>query len=689
MGLFSGINKKIGSKFSVVFGIFTLTVSASYMLSFWFNKDLKRDAIAIEIASTNRMLTQKMAFKVQSFYYSNQNADKLKLEIHEMHQQYLDGIQLLLKGGSNQQMTGGVVLLPEQSDAVKATINQLIHIENTLFEKVDALVDINGKNSPSEKLKIDELFDSYRVSLAELKQPALNSKLVRVITKKGDDKKIFFQNLLIFLLLLNLSIMSFTYFYLRRTIKPIEPIKDYLSKLSKGELPTHLAIKTEDEIGQITNAVNILGSNIEAASLFAENVGNGKLDTDIEVFENQGKLSDSLRAMRDSLAKVADEEAKRNWATEGFAKFIDIVRSTEDIEVFYNNILGNLVRYLHVNQGYLYILNDENPDDLFMEVKAVYAYGKKKYLEEDVRIHYKEGMVGQAWFDKDALYFTEIPNSYVRITSGMGEALPTCILIVPLLINENVVGALELASFKPLEEYERDFVFKLGETIAGAVQNVKVNERTKKLLEESQHKEEALLAQEEEIRQNMEEMQATQEEMERAQRAMRDALDTTRKKEQEAVALQEEFEQERNEIKAQFEAQLAIINETAIVSKTDLKGNITYVNDMFCKVAKYTREELIGQPHNIVRHEDMPGWAFEDLWRTISSGKLWQGQVKNKCKDGSYYWVNATIAPILGENGKPIEYMAVRYLITDLKNQEDQLKEALEKIAKLENSGKE
>ena len=170
---------------------------------------------------------------------------------------------------------------------------------------------------------------------------------------------------------------------------------------------------------------------------------------------------------------------------------------------------------------------------------------------------------------------------------------------------------------------------------------------------------------------------------------MRDALESTRKKEQEAVALQEEFEQERNEIKAQFEAQLAIINETAIVSKTDIKGNITYVNDMFCKVAKYTREELIGKPHNIVRHPDMPAWAFEDLWKTISSGKLWQGQVKNKCKDGSYYWVNATIAPILGDNGKPIEYMAVRYLITDLKNQEDQLKEALEKIAKLENSGKE
>lgn len=98
---------------------------------------------------------------------------------------------------------------------------------------------------------------------------------------------------------------------------------------------------------------------------------------------------------------------------------------------------------------------------------------------------------------------------------------------------------------------------------------------------------------------------------------------------------------------------------------------------MFCKIAKYSIDELIGKPHNIVRHPDMPAWAFEDLWKTISSGKIWKGQVKNKAKDGSYYWVQATIAPIIGENGKPIEYMAVRYLITDFKDQEEKLNKLL------------
>ena len=680
--MFKNITKKLSKKFSIVFGVITITVSTSYLLSFWFNKDLKRDAIAIELASKNRVITQKITFLTYNYYYSDTQDDIISKEIELSHATFNNSINLLINGGKDSKLTQGYTLLKENEATIKRLLIKINKSQSDIIQAFKQLQKAKGTlNSSSNSPQRTDAFKNFRNVVLNNRITELNEKLVDLYQKEGDDKKSFFQNLLIFLLLLNLTLLISTYFYLRKTLKPIEPITDYVKKLSEGALPNHILSNSDDEIGEIAEAVNTLGSNIEAASFFAENIGGGKLDTDITVFENKGKLSESLRSMRDSLVHVADEESKRNWATEGLAKFVDIIRSTDDIEVFYNNILGNLIRYLNVNQGYLYILNDEKKEDPFMEIKAVYAYGKKKYLEEELKIRYKEGLVGQAWFDKTPLYFTEIPTNYVKITSGIGEALPTCILIVPLLINEEVVGAIEIASFKDIAQYERDFVYKLAETIAGAVQNVKVNERTKILLTASQHQSEALLAQEEEIRQNMEEMQATQSEMERAQRAMREALDAANKKEQEAIALQEEFEEEKNRIKAEFETQLAIINETAIVSKTDLKGNITYVNDMFCRIAKYTREELIGKPHNIVRHEDMPAWAFEDLWKTISSGKIWKGQVKNKCKDGSHYWVQATISPVLGENGKPIEYMAVRYLITEMKEQEAKLKLAMEQLS--------
>lgn len=680
--MFKNITKKLSKKFSIVFVIITITVSTTYLVSFWFNKDLKRNAIAIELASNNRLTTENITFHSYNYYYSDIHNNIINKDIEQSYLIFNNSINLLIYGGKDAKLTQGYPLIKESNETIIKLLTKIKKSQNDIFQGYKKIQKAKGTiNSIHNNSQVVNAFDNFRNIIINNNIKQLNKKLVDLYQKEGDEKKSYFQNSLLSLLLLNLTLLILTYFYLRKTLKPIEAITDYVKKLSEGELPKPIESNLDDEIGEIVLAMNSLGSNIEAASFFAENIGGGKLDTDITVFENKGKLSESLRSMRDSLAHVADEESKRNWATEGLAKFVDILRSTDDIELFYNNILGNLIRYLNVNQGYLYIINDEKKEEPFMEIKAVYAYGKKKYPEEELKIHYKEGLVGQAWFDKTPLYYTEIPSNYVKITSGIGEALPTCILIIPLLINEEVVGAIEIASFKDIAQYERDFVYKLAETIAGAIQNVKVNERTKTLLTASQHQSEALLAQEEEIRQNMEEMQATQSEMERAQRAMRDALEIANKKEQEAIALQEEFEVEKNLIKAEFETQLAIINETAIVSKTDLKGNITYVNDMFCRIAKYTREELIGKPHNILRHEDMPAWAFEDLWKTISSGKIWKGQVKNKCKDGSHYWVQATISPVLGDNGKPIEYMAVRYLITEMKEQEEKLKTAMEQLA--------
>ena len=110
-----------------------------------------------------------------------------------------------------------------------------------------------------------------------------------------------------------------------------------------------------------------------------------------------------------------------------------------------------------------------------------------------------------------------------------------------------------------------------------------------------------------------------------------------------------------------------IADLSSIVSKTDKYGFITYVNDKFCQISKYSREELIGKPHNIVRHPDTPKEVFKELWHTIKDKKeIWQGVVKNRAKDGSFYYVNATIGPILDRNGEIQEYIALRSLVTDI-----------------------
>lgn len=112
-----------------------------------------------------------------------------------------------------------------------------------------------------------------------------------------------------------------------------------------------------------------------------------------------------------------------------------------------------------------------------------------------------------------------------------------------------------------------------------------------------------------------------------------------------------------------------IIDKYIITSQTDIHGVITYASDAFCRISGYTKEELIGKNHRIIRHPDMPAELFTELWATISSGKIWHGEIKNKKADGSYYWVDTTISPN-SENGKIIGYTAVRHDITNQKRVE-------------------
>ena len=115
--------------------------------------------------------------------------------------------------------------------------------------------------------------------------------------------------------------------------------------------------------------------------------------------------------------------------------------------------------------------------------------------------------------------------------------------------------------------------------------------------------------------------------------------------------------------------QLAI-NSAALVSITDTKGNIVYANNLFCKVSKFNRKELIGSNHRLINSGFHPSEFFDDLWHTITAGGIWRGEIMNKAKDGSNYWVDTTIVPILDEKGHIFQYLSIRSLITTRKNLE-------------------
>ena len=131
------------------------------------------------------------------------------------------------------------------------------------------------------------------------------------------------------------------------------------------------------------------------------------------------------------------------------------------------------------------------------------------------------------------------------------------------------------------------------------------------------------------------------------------------------------YKSENSNLLAEYKKAVDLSN---IVSKTNPKGVITYVNDKFCEISGYTRTELIGKPHNIIRHPDMPREAFKELWDTIKAKKSWSGIVTNMSKNGSQYIVDTTIIPILDVDGDIVEYIAVRHDITELEETKQQLR---------------
>jgi signal transduction protein with GAF and PtsI domain len=186
-----------------------------------------------------------------------------------------------------------------------------------------------------------------------------------------------------------------------------------------------------------------------------------------------------------------------------------------------------MVQYTNSNQGGIFIVNDNDKENIHLEMTACYAYDRQKYLTKKIEVG--EGLVGRCYQEQEKIFLTDIPDNYIKISSGLGEDNPNCLLLVPLAYNDNIFGILEIASFNVYQEYEIEFMERIGESIAATISSVKANVQTQELLEQSQQQAEEMSAQEEEMRQNMEELRATQEQSARREQELIRELETLKK----------------------------------------------------------------------------------------------------------------------------------------------------------------
>ncbi len=305
--------------------------------------------------------------------------------------------------------------------------------------------------------------------------------------------------------------------------KPIKGSMEALQKMSKGDLKIEIneeIKKSNDETGQINIVLDEMIKNLRDTAEFARQVGEGNLDHEIELLGDSDHLRIALLEMKQKLQEAAKiqeekriEEEKRSWANEGLAKLNEILRKQDDVAELSYQILSYIINYMNANQGGIFIRNNEDQNNITLELQSFYAYNRRKYIKKVFELG--EGLVGNCALEKQTMHLTEIPDNYIQITSGLGGSEPHSLLLIPMKMEDEVLGVIEIASFNEFEKYQIGFLEQASLSIASSLNMAVTNRRTSELLEKTQQQAEEMSAQEEEMRQNMEELQATQEESSR------------------------------------------------------------------------------------------------------------------------------------------------------------------------------
>ena len=433
--------------------------------------------------------------------------------------------------------------------------------------------------------------------------------------------------------------------------RPLKEMTDTIESLSQGNVEVVFNEKFQKgshELAIVMRMLSKMANSLKNIANFAEHVGRGKLDMEFSQMSENDNLGKAMLDMRANLLiaeeekeKRRQEDERRNWVTQGVAKFADLLRANNNnIEELCYSIVSNLVRYVAANQAGMFILNDDDKDNPVLDLKACYAYDRRKFINKTIGID--EGVVGACFRERESIYMTAIPKDYIRISSGLGDETPRALLIVPLKVNDEIFGIIEIAAFKEFEPHVREFVEKLSESIASTISSVRVNMRTSQLLEQSRLQAEEMANQEEELRQNMEEMQATQEDMYRKENEMKASFE----KMKEVNAAREEDEHQIN----QFHN---AVFQTYSIIEFSTNSTVIDVSEEFIQIFNFeNKEAIMGKHLSVVVGEE----TFNKAWDKIMQGKIYENVQSVNTNDKTLS-VRQKFVPISSKNGELLKVM--------------------------------
>lgn len=533
-------------------------------------------------------------------------------------------------------------------DALNRETNRDFFEEEGDPEDVEFMASVNPKVLYNQNQGIINLINIIDQEFSKFQELQDRNYILTQELLSQQKQRLWFISLIMLMLVIG-GLLALGVLFAQKISDKFQQIQGFVWDFSQGNIPRQIP-NPRDETREIFKGFKELSENLMKIKNFAKTVSHRELDREIDIFNSQGELGQSLIEMNDGLQAVATRDRQRNWTNEGIALFSNLLREYSDAQPLYDALISNLVKYLGANQGGIFVLNDRDEYDPTLDLQSVYAYERKRFVEKSLRPG--QGLVGQAWLEKDVIYLKQAAQEYIQIVSGLGGASPRSVLICPMIDNESkVLGALELASFKPLEKFEIEFIRRVSEMIVSAISSLKNNEKNRILLEEAQKVTNQMRIQEAKMRDNLKTLMTTQEETRRNQ--------------------------------AELRGQTEGINTTLATLEIDLKGNIIQANDIFINSVKYQKEELIGRPYSLlVEDRELNSSSYQQFWQDLMGGTTQHLEVRRKNKFGEYVWFNATFTLIRDIHNEPHKILKLAMDVTDQKKLSINYRSQLEAINK-------
>lgn len=435
--------------------------------------------------------------------------------------------------------------------------------------------------------------------------------------------------------------------------KPLTALRDIVKKIAGGNFEIETSSNTQalhtTEFDSILRSLNSLTNSLKQTAEFASDIRDGNLDAEYKVSIKNNSIGTALVSMRDSMIETREKEQKRiaeekrtQWATEGHSIFSDILRnSVSDIHKLSNAVIDNLVPYINVNQGGIFIRTKDpnDPNKEILELYGVFAFGHERFHKRTLQLD--EGLIGACAMEKHTIVLNNVPDNYADISSGLGKAKPKAIMFVPLVYNDTLYGVMEFASFKEFEQFQISFVERISENVASTIANAKINEQTAELLQQSR-------------------LQSKQ--MEEKEANLRSEIETL-------TSLVETSQYELSQIeKTQY-----ALNRTIMSAVFSLKGETLDANRKFC--LRYTLDVNDIKRKNIYEILQLTLAKYDDfkrVWDSVKQGST-ETYVSEFKINNSIRKIKNILVPIYNSDNSVEKILCLAFDVTTQLNTEEEL----------------